>query len=718
MPNGDKVSFPDDMPKEQIRDLIAKKFPTETAKLSTSSPVDTSADDFGLPVPAGAQGYGQGESFWQEQERLGKERKVAEKRALEEQYGEMDFGQRLGTFAENTLEGVPIVGPMVQRGADAVLSETIGRLQGYDPSMTRDVLAQNRNVRESRAPVEAFAGNMTGAVASMGKLAQTQAGKQALGIEGRNAPTRYMTGIGTNAVISGGDTLARGGSLQDAAGSSGTSAAITAAMPLASKAIKFGADKVKGAARFTQGSYNPQAEAARRVAQARSVDAAATPANMLNQADEATAAANAQGLMNVDRGGETTRALARSAANTSPEIRGQMAKAVDDRFKGQAGRAINTITRLVGGNVEDLKFQDQLKTAARAANKPAYLKAENSPQAQTMWNDKFAGFMRSPAVRTAVQSAEKSSANRSVSEGIKPVKNPFVFGADGSVSLRKLKNGAVAKPNLRFWDQVQRDLRKQAEAAGHPGSAQFNEIDGVRKALVAALDDAVPEFQQARQGAAAFFGADDALEAGKKFAKNRKLVPEAKRAFEAMNGAEKKAFQAGYTSDIIDTIRASSDNRNIVQQVFGNPAARELNEMVLGKTAAQELEAFVRVESIMDQMRGALGNSTTARQLAEMGLAGGTGAGIGLASGQDWQTSLGIGAILAIGKRGASALGGKIDEKILKEVGKILLSNDPKLLMKAQTNATLSPKWMMALEAYGVGLEKALPIVATRPALN
>lgn len=30
MPNGDVVTFPDDMPKEQIRDLIAKKFPKET----------------------------------------------------------------------------------------------------------------------------------------------------------------------------------------------------------------------------------------------------------------------------------------------------------------------------------------------------------------------------------------------------------------------------------------------------------------------------------------------------------------------------------------------------------------------------------------------------------------------------------------------------------------------------------------------------------------
>lgn len=640
---------------------------------------------------------------------LAKDRKAAREKALEEEYGKMDLGQRVGTFAENTLEGVPIAGPLIQRGADEILAQTIGRAQGYDPQTTREVLSQNRDIRESRAPIEAFTGNLTGATVAMGKLAQTQAGRKMMGIEGRNMPVRYGTGIATNAAISGGDTLARGGSPQDATASAALGGGITAAMPIASQGLKALGNKAKSGFNFATGTANPQKEAARRVSLAQIMDKKSGAGQVLNQADEVTARANQQPLMNVDRGGETTRALARSAANTSPEFRGQMTKAVQDRFQSQSSRAINTITRLVGGNVDDLQFQSKLKDAARSANRPAYEKAYRSPEAQAMWNDQLKGFLRSPAVQSAVRNAEKGGANRAVSEGIRPIKNPFVFGKDGSISLRQLKGGAVAKPNLEFWDQVQRELRKQAETAGR-GTAQFNEIESVRRALNNTLDDTVPAFKQARQGAAAFFGAEDALEAGKKFARNRKLVPEAKRAFEGMKPAEKKAFQAGYTSDIIDTIRSSSDNRNIVQQVFGNPAARELNEMVLGKTAAKELEAFVRVESIMDQMRGALGNSSTARQLAEMGLAGGTGAGIGFATGQDWQTSMGMGAMLAVGQRGARVIGGKIDERILKEVGEILLSNDPSRLMKIQTNATLSPKWMAALEAYGAGLEKAAPL--------
>ncbi len=709
MPNGDQVSFPDDMPKTEIKALILKKFPD----LAPSPAIDTGAADFGLPVPEGAQGQEQGEAFWREQERIGAERKAAEEAALNESYGEMDLGQRVGTFAENTLEGVPILGPAIQRGADALLSETVGRAQGYDPAMTRDILEQNRQIRESRAPVEAIAGNLTGAAVSMGKLAQTGLGKQALGIEGKNAATRYATGIATNAGISGADTLARGGTLRDAAGSAAIGGGVTAVMPAVSTAVRGVGDKIRQGANFMKGSYSPVSEATRRVGLAHHLDEMTTPQGVMSQADEAAARLNQQPVMNVDRGGETTRALARSAANTSPDFRGQIEKTVSDRFGTQSQRAIKTLTRVAGGNVDDIQYQNSIKELARMANKPAYNKAYSSKEAQAMWNDEFARIMQSPDVKRAVRTAERSGANRAVSEGIKPINNPFVFGKDGAVSLKKATDGSTALPNLRFWDQVQRDLRKIAESAGR-GSAKFNEVEAVRKTLNGALDDAVPAFRDARVGAAGFFGAENALDAGRKFAKNMRLMPEAKQAFSAMNKAEQKAFVTGYTSDIIDAIKATSDRSNIIQSKFGNPAARELNEFVLGKPAARELEAFVRVEVLIDRMRGALGNSTTARQLAELGMAGGAGTGVSLASGQDWQTSLGIGMVVAAGKRGASALGSKIDERILKEVGRILMSTDPELIAKAQFNAANSSKWMKALEAYGVGLEKAMPVLASR----
>jgi hypothetical protein len=49
MPNGDQVSFPDDMPKEQIRDMIAKKFPVEAARASMSKQSQSLQGSFGKP---------------------------------------------------------------------------------------------------------------------------------------------------------------------------------------------------------------------------------------------------------------------------------------------------------------------------------------------------------------------------------------------------------------------------------------------------------------------------------------------------------------------------------------------------------------------------------------------------------------------------------------------------------------------------------------------
>ncbi len=49
-------------------------------------------------------------------------------------------------------------------------------------------------------------------------------------------------------------------------------------------------------------------------------------------------------------------------------------------------------------------------------------------------------------------------------------------------------------------------------------------------------------------------------------------------------------------------------------------------QIALGPQRATELESMLRVENVMNMARGAVqGNSTTARQLFEMGLAGGAG---------------------------------------------------------------------------------------------
>ncbi len=128
---------------------------------------------------------------------------------------------------------------------------------------------------------------------------------------------------------------------------------------------------------WLRAEFNPafvEQEAGRRVGQAITQDQAARPTTLADL--EATAAGHAAGIPRIaaDEGGELTRALARSAANQSPEAREALTEATRDRFAGQAQRGAQFIRNLTGG-ADATTTQEGLEAAARAANKPAYAKA-------------------------------------------------------------------------------------------------------------------------------------------------------------------------------------------------------------------------------------------------------------------------------------------------------------------------------------------------------
>jgi len=92
-----------------------------------------------------------------------------------------------------------------------------------------------------------------------------------------------------------------------------------------------------------------------------------------------------------------------------------------------------------------------------------------------------------------------------------------------------------------------------------------------------------------------------------------------------------------------------------------------------------------------------MGNSTTARQLMELGIGGGAGFAL---TGGDWKGAL-TGAALAKGSR---YLGQKVDAQVMQEVAKLLTTDSPQALQKAVANATLSPQWMLALDRLQLAL--------------
>lgn len=483
------------------------------------------------------------------------------------------------------------------------------------------------------------------------------------------------TGAGYGALSGFGAGEGVGNRLVGAGVGAGVGGAVGAAVPAAiggAQALYGKARDAIGAATGTvRGAINADAEAARRVQAALTRDAA-VGGGQLDKAGLAAAQAAGQPVRVADMGGETTRALARSAANTSPEGRQALQGATSGRFETQGPRAVEFVQRLTGSKGDAGATLESLKAAARTANRGAYGRAY-AQGAANVWDDTLATIAQAPAVQAEIRDATRRSANKAAAQGFRPVQNPFVVAADGSLEMKP-----GVSPSLQFWDVVKQGLDDQVDRLKRAGGGgEIGDVTELRNALRNHLDKLVPSYSVARRGAAAAFDAEDALEAGQKFVTSNMANNDARRAFAKMSGPERKMFAEGFASSLIEQINRTGDRRNVINQIWGTARARERIEIALGRDKARELEAFVNVESVMDTLRAAVsGNSTTARQLAEIGLAGG-GATYSLGSGDP--NAMAYGLLLAGLSRGQRA----IDARVAKRVAEMLISEDPAMIQKA-----------------------------------
>ena len=616
-----------------------------------------------------------------------------------EQPSGQGYGDAATTWLEHAISDLPVVGPYIQKGSDYLGTEVYGRLTGQDPAQMRADIDKRRAQRTEANPASAFSGGLAGNLAAFGGAGATATGARALGMEGATFGSRVLNSARTSGALSASDSLARGESAAQNINSGVIGTGIGAAIPLIGGAVRLGVGAVGDRIAPTIGAMrNAPQEAERRLGVAVERDRAADPTALLSAKDEAMARYAGVPLLNADRGGETTRALARSVANQSPEARAVIEKTASDRFAGQSQRAVEFVRKLTGGAVDDLGYQKAIQDTARLVNKPAYERAFAKPAAQDMWNAELQQLMQAPAMQAAARAATTRGANRAAVEGFQAFKNPFVEH-NGRFYIKVNQDGSVVRPTLRFWDQVQRNLRSEIGKAGRAGDDTLKgDLTALKSQLVRVLDNTVPEFRTARQGAASFFGADDAIEAGKNFANTPKAIPEARLAYAKFSGPEKAGFQTGYASELIDRIKASGDRTNVINSVFKSQAAREQLELVFGSQKLREIEAYVRVEDLADRLRGAMGNSTTARQLWELGIGAGAGAAYG---GFDLQ-SIGSGAALGLtAGRAAHYLGQAADQKVMQQIAKLLISDDPAALKRAAANAALSPAYMRRLEDLG-----------------
>lgn len=556
---------------------------------------------------------------------------------------------------------------------------------------------------------------------------QTLAALPFLGVAGAGTglATKVATGAGAMAASSVAQDAAAiaQGSEQGVSGERALiSGAVGAAAPLVAPAIDVTTKAVKSIAspvtNTVRGLVNPEAEALRRVQSAASRDfqtaqTTGTGKGLANVPDKAIRDAGRQGqpIRAVDMG-ETTRALARSASNTSPEGRAIINDAVQGRYQLQSDRVAGFLETLSPFKGSTFQLSETIARVAKDARKPFYERAYREGS-KGVWNETLDSLARTPAVQKAIARANEAIKNKLEVGRVVPPTAPFkkrtVVEEHKLGPLKSVSPAArealesrdefivVTPPTLEFWDAVKRGLDDQigiAQKAGEKSAAA--DATAIKHALVKELDSAVPAYAEARGVAGTYFKADNALEAGENFVEMRAANGEAAHAFSKLSPNEQILFRQGYTQTLINDLRATGDTRNALNRIMHSPTDREKMKMVLGANDAKRLEAFLRIEGIMDLARGALGNSTTARQLAEMGLAGGAyNASTGTTP---WSDPVGFftSALIYGGARAGIA---RIDQRVARQVAELLVTDDPKRLAQAVKTAQ-QPYVLNALRAF------------------
>lgn len=626
------------------------------------------------------------------------------------------FDDYVRSFGAN-IDQIPVAGPTIYNA----MRQARAGVQGMTPEQ---VDAETAGARQ-RAPGADLAGKVFYNVAPYGIAGAYGPTSRALGFTGANLGpgasiaekgmdllTRSGAAFGSNMLIGTADSMARGKGFPEAAQENLIPSVVVGGIPTVAAGLRTGGRLAAKGADWALGNapstfyrlLNKEAAGQKLIGKTMTADRGAGVA--LTDAEDAAALARGQQLTNLDRGGPATRNLARVAAGKSPEGKSALVAATEPA-RAPGLDTGEFLTKLVGGSADDLALREGLEKTARAVNDPAYRAAYSSKNAQAIFPSQIQQLMQSPEFMRAVRDAEGTGKTWAALQGGKAVQSPFVFAADGTVSM---KPGVT--PTLQFWDHVQRNLRNQIEALGPKEKSAASTLSQLRNQLLGVLDTSVPEFKKARLGAAGFFGAEDAMDAGRKFAMQPKNLPEALKAFNAMSDVDKKAFRIGAASSTIDQLK-TGDTFAVVKRTFETPAAREFWRGVLGPQKAGELEAFVKVQAIQNASRQAVvGGSQTADLLFGAGLGGAGVAADQIAPG-NWFS--GPAYFLALGRVGHHYLGKSADKQVMSKVAELLASGDKAAMTKIMFNASVSKQWMQALSAITEGAARGSVLSAMVP---
>lgn len=304
----------------------------------------------------------------------------------------------------------------------------------------------------------------------------------------------------------------------------------------------------------------------------------------------------------VDVAGENVRSLGDIAQKYPGTSQQFVRKELQERAAGQSERIKADINKYLAEFQDPFEFSAQVAARQKETSAPLYQAAY---QFGEVTDPVVLDFLKLPQFKKGVKQAEELLQ----AEGR--------LAADGKLDL--------AAPTVETLDQVKRGLDRLIEAETDKVTGKVTQLGKVyvqkKNEFLSALDDAVPEYGQARK---AFAGDAEILDATRKGQEFLKLSPaQAQREFKSLSPSEAEAYRIGAIDSLKQKIETAKDTADVRKRIFGSKAERDRIRVLFPDD--ESFSAFERNMNLEAAMRTTqekvLGNSATvARQLAAQGL--------------------------------------------------------------------------------------------------
>lgn len=576
--------------------------------------------------------------------------------------------------------------------ATAGLQSLFGAIDPFAPEDADSSYASNlrrerafQTQREAVDPVATALGRVAGGV--YGAKTLTQAKAPFMAALPAKAPLLAKTGqsLAAGGLYSGLYGIGSGDGVKDRAekGITGalTGAAIGGAIPVVAAGVKAATKPVTDA---IKGYWRPEAFANQKIAE-RLANDLKTPTQA---ADEM---ARNPGMNLADVSGDSTKNLLKTAANVPGSAQSKIKARLNIRQMQQGDRILSQVRKTLADPDGFLSAQDDIATEAKTLAAPLFKEAEKTaiPFTKTLED-----ALDTPAGRRALAKAEQLAANEQ-----KPFQQMFAnIRDDGTKEIRRV-------PDVRGWEYIRQALDDMIEAQKDPIKKTMTNEGRI---LVGLQDRIFKEVRTANSayddGLKIWSGAhklENALDAGRDALKKS---PEAnRRVLAGMSEAEKQTFRIGIADDIRNRVGDGNFTHNALLKFFSSKD--KVENLKASFATDEQFKAFRKAMFAEAQKRNTYnvvtGNSSTAKQLADMADAG------GLKDGVDFVQNSATGGVVSATMRWVGSrlkmLGGFTPE-VADQVQRKLLTADPAMVRKITSD-------LMKIDAQKISADQKRQLV-------